>query len=170
MAERTLARRRRLAIWWHVYVEQRLESFGHPFSKRWHHRAARWLGRAIYLSRRWLQGARGVACCGVEDTEGGVHERGLDIDFGGACPVQGEGELDGRACYYRSRGEGWQFHVAAPGKDHDGIFHEDAWVYADRRYFFPDGGWVDANVSRACIQKAAALFRFHTRCREVLRG
>ncbi len=32
----------------------------------------------------------------------------------GACPVQFEGELsDGRCFYFRARGGGWTFHIAA---------------------------------------------------------
>lgn len=29
----------------------------------------------------------------------------------GACPVQGEGEVDGASWYFRARGEGWSFEI-----------------------------------------------------------
>lgn len=159
MVEQSLPLSLRLGIWWSIYVEYRLQNFGPVFSKRWHHRAVCWLGDTIYRTRRWFQGARSVETTDLEGTAGMWHAGpSFWIAFDGACPVQGDGEIDGRACYYRSRGEGWQFHVAAPGKDSDGVFDDDAWVYSERRYCFPDGGWVSADVSVRCIRKAVALF------------
>jgi len=60
------------------------------------------------------------------------------------------------ACYYRSRGEGWQFHVA---RSDDVLLESDVFVYEERRYFFPDGGWVSSDVSELCIRAAVARFR-----------
>lgn len=65
--------------------------------------------------------------------------------------------VDGLPCYYRSRGEGWQFHVAS-WPDGDALA-EDAWVYSERPYFFPQGGWVSPEVSRECIRRAVSLYR-----------
>jgi hypothetical protein len=150
----------RLSIWWETAVEMRLQRSGGSSAAR-HHRAIRWLGETLYLTRRWLQGARKIETAGgiadIHRTAGCVGDNGFDIDFSGACPVQGDGEIDGRVCYYRSRGEGWQFHVAPVGSDD--VFAGDAWTYSERKYCFPDGGWVTAEVSIACIRKAVALFR-----------
>lgn len=133
----------RLWAWWYCHVEYSANP------------AVRWVGRRVYVARRRLQGARSTDI--ESDTCGRYDARGISLEFGGACPVQGEGILDGRACYYRSRGEGWQFHVAAEGSDD--VFAADAWTYSERPYIFPDGGWVSADVSRACIAKAVALLR-----------
>lgn len=137
--------RLRFWVWWHCRVEYARNPI------------LRWIGRRIYVVRRYLQGARRVACSAYSDTCGSYDAPGVDITFGGACPVQGEGTVDGRECYYRSRGEGWQFHVAAEGADD--ALGDEAWCYSERPYIFPDGGWVDAAVSRACIEKAVAKFR-----------
>lgn len=117
----------------------------------------RWVGQRIYTARRYLQGARRVELAGFGETGGVYLDEGVEIHFGGACPVQGEGTVDGRECYYRSRGEGWQFHVAAPGSED--VFGDDAWSHSERCYVWPDGGWVSADVSRACIAQGVAAFR-----------
>ena len=137
-------------------LEHRLQLFG-GLHVRWWHRPFRWLGDFSYRSRRWIQGARSITVGKYEDTCGSVDDDGIDLPFGGACPVQGDGEVDGRIVYYRSRGEGWQFHVAPVGSDD--VFAADAWEYGERPYFFPDGGWVPASISQSCIRKAIAKWR-----------
>lgn len=146
--------RRRLSIWWSIRVEHRLQGYGSVFAKRWDHRAVQWCGWKLHELRRRLQGARNVEC---GETDGFIEEGGLSIAWSGMCPVQGDGEIDGRVCYYRSRGDGWQFHVAAPGSDD--VFADDAWEYAEAPYIWPAGGYVAAAVSERCIRKAAAAFR-----------
>lgn len=145
---------RNLGIWWHIYVEYRLQHFGPVFSKRYHHRLVCWFGWQVHDWRRRIQGARKVE---QGETAGALSLPGLEIEWSGMCPVQGDGELDGRACYYRSRGDGWQFHVAAPGSDD--ALADDAWEYWEDPYVWPAGGYVAASVSEACIRKAVALFR-----------
>jgi hypothetical protein len=142
-----------LSLWWFTNVEWRLDSYGPPFSERWHHRFVRWIGRAIYRFRRRLQGAYEVETADLGDTHGSLSlsTPPLDIEWSGACPVQGEGTLDGRACYYRSRGEGWQFHVAPRGGE---VFDDGEWCYSRDDYFFPDGGWVHTDVSERCVREA----------------
>lgn len=137
----------RLWAWWHIRIEHSRNPVLH------------WFGRLLYVLRRYLQGARCVAGADFADTCGSYDAPGVSIEFGGLCPVQGDGFVDGRACYYRSRGEGWQFHVAADGSDD--ALGDDAWSYSERPYIFPDGGYVSAAVSRACIAKAVKLFRWH---------
>lgn len=137
-------------------------------SLAWQHRWARplgWLARRWYRLERGLQGARDVETADLGETNGSLHEGGLEIEFGGACPVQGFGRVDGLPCYYRSRGEGWQFHVASwPNGD---PLNEDAWEYFERPYFFPQGGWVSPRVSVECIRRAVSLYRAARALREV---
>lgn len=158
MAEGTITRRDRLEIWWSVYVEQRLQACGSKSfpNYRWWERAVRWCGRALYLARRYIAGARDVETVDIGETAGSIVGDGIAIHWGGACPVQGHGTVDGFACYYRSRGEGWQFHVAATEDD---IFEADVFTYEQRGYFWPDGGWVASSVTERCILEAVAKFR-----------
>ena len=137
-------------------IEYRLQNFGPPFRKKWYHRAVCWVGDAIYKVRRYLlAGARPVRC--ERPTDGYIHDDDIFIVFSGNCPIQGDGIIDGRVCYYRSRGSGWQFHVAREGSD-DALAW-GAWEYDEDKYFWPDGGWVHQSVSQACIRKAAAIWR-----------
>lgn len=53
--------------------------------------------------------------------------------IGGACPLQGDGVVDGLPWYFRARGEHWSFSVAAtPDGDPVGV-----WVTDD-----PPGAWT----------------------------
>lgn len=113
-------------------------------------------GRCYRILRR-LEGARPTRCAPYEDTCGSYIAPGVEVYFYGACPVQGDGEIDGRPCYYRSRGEGWSLSVAA-SPDADPL-DDDAWVYTEQPYIWPEGGWVHRDVSRACIEKAVAAYR-----------
>jgi len=75
------------------------------------------------------------------------------IEFGGACPIQGSGTINNCEAYYRSRGTGWELEIAKPGnKIDDG---NDSWVYySGRKYHFPDGGWLDPEVTKKNISVA----------------
>lgn len=156
-----------LGLAWHICVEFPLQRF--RAGARWA-APVRWLGRVLYRGRRRIQGARSVDTADRSNGEvrGCVGEIEVEIGFGGHCPVQGEGRIclglrsegcrtfeDWREVYYRSRGEGWEFCVAGPSGD---VFDDDAWCYSENRYFWPDGGWVSARVSEACIRKAVALY------------
>jgi hypothetical protein len=162
----------RLELWWELRIERSLQCFGPPFSTAWHHRLIRGLGDFIYRLRRSLAGADVVETVGGPDhlrlTSGSLSlsTPELDIEWSGACPVQGEGTLAGRKIYYRSRGEGWQFHVAPEGGE---VFDDGEWVYERRDYFFPDGGWVTSDVSEACVREAVNAWvshEFHRKARE----
>jgi len=107
-----------------------------------------------------VNGARPVKTGKVDaykEAQGELVEDGINIQFGGACPVQGEGTVDGRQVYYRSRGSGWQFHVAPEGAAD--ALGDDAWCFEEYRYHWPDGGWVHADVSVACIRRAVGMWR-----------
>jgi hypothetical protein len=101
---------------------------------------------------------------GLDDTAGEIYEDDLDLRFGGACPVQGAGTLDGRFCYYRARGTGWRFSVWPQGvtdTDDYGLPRSDEeWFYGDREaYAFPDGGWLHRDVSIANLREALVAWR-----------
>jgi hypothetical protein len=151
MADLALAQR------WQIF-EHRLETFRFGRSERWA-APVRALGRALYLTRRFIQGARRVETGGYDGTFGLYEAEGVSVAFGGAVPIQGDGEVDGHPCYYRSRGEGWSFEVYARGADVSRELPDPIWEYGERRYFFPFGGWVTARVSMACIARAVAKFR-----------
>jgi hypothetical protein len=128
---------------------KRLEFSGHPVLQK--------LGRALYVAERYLRGARPVEMAGFEKTAGEIVEYGLEISWGGACPVHGEGLVDGRACDYRSRGESWSFSVYRGPKSED--MEIPTWEHAERPYLFPQGGWVAPYISEACIRRAVSLWR-----------
>ena len=107
-----------------------------------------------------------IGCRRVLSEQAGTYNaRGVNISFGGGCPVQGYGTVDGLSAYYRSRGEGWQFHLYPAGTVVDELdykaFSAPLFYYDDYPYEWPDGGWVEAKVSKKCIAKAVALFRKH---------
>jgi hypothetical protein len=92
-------------------------------------------------------------------SQGEVVEDGINIQFHGACPVQGNGFVDGRACYYRSRGGAMSFRVYADGVpcSRDTILDPD-WRH-DEESPADNGGWEDAATSRTFILRAVALWR-----------
>jgi hypothetical protein len=118
-----------------------------------------WL-RWAYVLGRWFRGARRLKNEGLDGTQGALYEAGIEIDWSGACPVQGEGIIDDYPCYYRSRGECWEFEVFPLGTDlKQHPWPESIWYYDECPYIWPDGGWVTAKVSEQCIRKAARMFR-----------
>lgn len=114
------------------------------------------LGRAQYVARRYLQGARWIRTADLDGTAGEVcgDVAGVEIqiDFGGACPVQGEGHIwtspdaEPVTVCYRSRGEHWDVEIGD-------------WYHCERPYLWPQGGWVPAAVSERCIRNAVAKWR-----------
>lgn len=90
-----------------------------------------------------------VRCASVAATEGTAMGDGFEVSFGGACPVQGDGVVDGFVCYYRARGRSWSLDVAC----------EPEWSVARTCYVWPDGGWLRAEISRRNIEAAVAEFR-----------
>lgn len=99
----------------------------------------------------------------MSDTSGTYRGKNVSIDFGGACPVQGYGMVDGYPIYYRSRGEGWQFHVydsGSPDVEQHGIPNTEIFVYTEKPYTWPHGGWITTEESRKNIRKAIGKFRY----------
>jgi hypothetical protein len=146
----------RIGCWWSM-VEHSLQHFG-GWPSRWWSLPVREFGRGLFVVRRRLQGARSVKS---GETSGSFCAPDCEIEFSGMCPVQGEGwVLDGdgrrRDCYYRSRGDGWQFHVAALDGE---VFGDGEWVYSEDKYIWPAGGYVAASVSAECIGRALDKWR-----------
>lgn len=84
-------------------------------------------------------------------TDGAADIEGVELSFHGACPVQGEGVVDGYEAYYRARGEGWSLTVT--------LSEQEVWVFGEQPYAFPDGGWLHRDESIANISRAVAAFR-----------
>lgn len=146
----------RLSLW--RRLELRCQFFG-TWPTPWWARPLRTFGRALYVTRRYFEGARPVDC--GDPSCGAIRDSGIDIAWSGMCPVQGEGAVrapngEEWACYFHSRGEGWQFHVYP----FEGVlFRDDVFVYERSPYFWPDGGYVSAAVVERCVREAVAAWR-----------
>ena len=82
--------------------------------------------------------------------------------FGGHCPIQGEGHVDGFPWYYRSRHESMGLVVGEPGsdvvdeKDPSAIFYLELPFYNRGR----DGaGWMDSEEVVGFVVRALSAFR-----------
>ncbi len=76
--------------------------------------------------------------------------------FGGSCPFQAEGTVDGQEFYFRSRGSSWTFAV---GGD---VVMAPAWLYEEDYGSEPyEAGWITDDEARAFITKAVSLYREH---------
>lgn len=113
-----------------------------------------WPWRSLYLVIRFLQGARRVR---LGPDVGMYSDHGGEMVFGGACPIQGEGEFDGHPCYFRSRGERWSFEVFDP--DDLELMMKSIWFYEEREFFWPDGGHLHPDEIRKRIEKALDSWR-----------
>lgn len=100
----------------------------------------------------------------LSTTRGLAEGDGYSLDVGGACPVQGWGEVDRHPCYFRARGECWQFEVYAMGVDPRDDAADPIWQHeADDEVSDPGGqfcaSWMTIGASRECIAAAVALWR-----------
>lgn len=96
--------------------------------------------------------------------------------FGGKCPVQAEGRVNGHPFYFRARGGYWALHISPFKTDLvDYCFwavpNDQQWVlreeYTGRNSYRDDeindgrrfaAGWADEDECRAFIEKAAKLW------------
>jgi len=99
----------------------------------------------------------------LDEMRWSIHEGGVEIDVGGACPVQGEGTVDGCEVYFRSRGEFWSLEITA---DHDDPFAVGAGPGGKPGWFFevgygawPDAGWMSGKHSKQCFLSAVNAWR-----------
>lgn len=74
--------------------------------------------------------------------------------IGGNCPVQAEGEVDGKPFYFRARGEHWSIGIGG-----DDVVLTPEW-YMEEKY--PGGqfaaGWMTEEEAVAFINKAVAKY------------
>ena len=89
----------------------------------------------------------------------------------GKCPVQAEGQIDGREFYFRSRGGKWCLRIA-PYKCED-VFHEKAFVHCEEYngvmrdepsdfhgHMVQFGaGWAEPDECKEFIERAAGVWR-----------
>jgi hypothetical protein len=92
----------------------------------------------------------------LAETSGKAIGEGYEIDFGGACPVQGTGLVDGHEAYFRARGDGWSLEIYALGVSADDPKAEPIFDHHDAE---SGASWLAAEKSRAHIETAVALFR-----------
>ena len=79
----------------------------------------------------------------------------LEIDYiGGNCPVQAEGNIDGKTFYFRARGSSWTFYV--------GDYGNIEWEYSEEYITEDDdpfaAGWISDIEAVDFIEKAASLY------------
>lgn len=80
---------------------------------------------------------------------------GLVIEtFGGNCPVQAEGTVDGKEFYFRARGDSWSMSIG--GED---VVGDPEWSYEEDYGSWPEAGWMPTDEALAFIDKAVALYR-----------
>jgi hypothetical protein len=76
---------------------------------------------------------------------------------GGNCPVQIEGEVDGKAFYFRARGQHWQFHVA----DREGLIFDKPLLFIDRLYNDEpyEAGWMPLHEAMGFVVEGIGIYR-----------
>lgn len=96
----------------------------------------------------------------LQNTAGELRADSVDIEWGGACPVQGYGEVDGRPVYFRARHEDVRLDFFAAGADpHDHTVRE-TWSF-EEEYDGPEpnSGWIHSRETAAFIRRAVAAWR-----------
>jgi hypothetical protein len=83
------------------------------------------------------------------------------LDVCGACPVQGEGFVDGLPVYFRARGARWSFRVSEfPNADPVMVgCKATGWLAQGAYGEFPDAGWMRESHSRAIVEACIRGFR-----------
>lgn len=90
-----------------------------------------------------------------------IEAPGFDqVSWGGWCPVQAMGWVDGCAIYFRARGSAWRIEI---GRGPEVTEYETpahvAWAFSGTYGDMGDAGWMcDADV-RWCIHVAVAVWR-----------
>ena len=78
--------------------------------------------------------------------------------IGGNCPVQAKGAVNGRAFYFRARGEHWSMEIG----DDPPNFNVENWYYDEE---YPgskyDAGWMEEEEALALIKKAIGFYSNH---------
>lgn len=82
---------------------------------------------------------------------------GVTLDsFGGNCPVQAEGTVDGKQFYFRARGDSWQLHIG--DSDHD--IWTNPLFYTEQAYGeWPEAGWMPKHEAVGFIVLGVEAYR-----------
>ncbi len=93
-----------------------------------------------------------------------MEEYDFEVEWlAGLCPVQAEGNVEGRPFYFRARGNRWSFTIAEdPVAAHLGW--EPAIFEVEGQYGeFPDAGWMPEEIAYALIVLALGLMEEDSR-------
>lgn len=98
---------------------------------------------------------------GLASASWSASKDGLVIDVSGACPVQGEGSLDGHPLYFRARHDGWSFCVAASldGDPVDVGFGSPGWYLEGSYGLDEEASWMPASDSMKIVEACVARIR-----------
>jgi len=75
-------------------------------------------------------------------------------EIGGMCPVQGEGTVDGKEFYFRSRGSSWSMSIGGSN-----VVAKPEWHYSEEYGAWPDAGYISEDEARSFVLKAVGLYR-----------
>lgn len=72
--------------------------------------------------------------------------------FGGSCPVQGDGAINGQRFYFRARGTHWSLGIGG-----DEVMNPE-WLHEAYYGPWPSAGWMDEAEAKAFMEQALARF------------
>jgi hypothetical protein len=72
--------------------------------------------------------------------------------LGGNCPVQAEGEINGKPFYFRARGESWSLSIGGEPVGNP------EWAHFEWFGEWPDAGWMTEEQAEAFLRRAAARY------------
>lgn len=87
---------------------------------------------------------------------------GIKIDtWGGWCPVEVEGTIDGLPFHFRARGALWSVSIATTpdGDPLDAFVGGPGWLLCEQWGKWPDAGYMPDDDVRACIVKSVEKWR-----------
>jgi hypothetical protein len=89
--------------------------------------------------------------------------QGFDVQWlSGLCPVQANGQIDGRPFYFRARHDEWSIRIAKfKGGDMDDVIDaRDAWEHREKYGQDPDAGYMPFIEALAFIEWSAKRWRY----------
>jgi hypothetical protein len=100
-----------------------------------------------------------ASLAGQQDVPSERSGDGWDGHLGGACPVEGEGVVDGHAWYFRARGESWAFEVYEQPHVHGEEAAKAIFDTGGEHKPWPEAGWMTNSVAWAHVEASIAAFR-----------
>lgn len=73
--------------------------------------------------------------------------------YGGNCPVQAEGTVNGKPFYFRARGEHWSMRIG--GAD---VIGDPEWRHEQEYGPWPEAGWMEWSEAEAFLRAAAQRY------------